>query len=221
LKSTPLSALILTCRSNVKVSGLETKLKKVSEEKSHLTHEKTHAEKNIGQLNQKIALLEKDVSDKLFYSFNTYQLDRFKNAKGSVSYHIQMKIAALTRNYERIRGDLVDKNIDLKRELSKLEEDLTSITETTQLEEEQFAKALESEYSAKVGSIEREQSQILKDKETAFAEVRKMSKQIKVTHRPNSSPKITRKSRKNKIPSSAKRKNSYNLSNKLKSTQRT
>ena len=53
-------------KSNIKVTGLETKLKKVNEEKSQLTHEKSHAEKNIAQLNQKIALLEKDVRFSLF-----------------------------------------------------------------------------------------------------------------------------------------------------------
>ena len=51
--------------AKVKIVGLENKLKKVQQEKSSLALEKTNAEKSIGQLNQKIILLEKDVRNSL------------------------------------------------------------------------------------------------------------------------------------------------------------
>lgn len=92
-----------------------------------------------------------------------------------------MKIAALTKNYERIRGELVDRNIDLKRELSKMEEDLHFVTESAHLEEEQLAKALESEFSTKVNALEREQAAIVQDKENAFSELKRLRSEINVS----------------------------------------
>ena len=109
-------------------------------------------------------------------------MERYKNSKGGVSYHIQKKIAILTRNYERIQGELLDKNIDLKRELSKMGDDLKNLQVATEEEEAELQKEYEQILQREISKLEGEKSALLKDKEDAVIEVKKLLAELKVTY---------------------------------------